>query len=265
MNNGVEMPMLGVGTYMMGSGGEARRSVAWAIEAGYRLIDTATLYANERDVGEAVRSSGVPRDELFVTTKLWNSDQGYTKAHAAFEMSFRLLDIGSIDLYLVHWPDERLRRESWKALEEILADGRARAIGVSNYNIEHLEEMKSYAKVWPAVNQVEFSPFLFQGELLDYCQGNGIVLQAYSPLTRGARLRDPVLTRISSKHGKTAAQVMIRWALQHGVSPIPKSSHRGRLQENADVFDFELDEDDMRALDSLGYFVRMDWDPTGQP
>jgi diketogulonate reductase-like aldo/keto reductase len=265
LNNGIEMPLLGLGTYTMRRGKETEDAVLWALEAGYRLIDTATLYENERSVGRAIKKSRVPREEVFVTTKLWNDDHGYKRALAAFHESLGRLGLEYIDLYLIHWPVERLRGDSWRALETLLADGKCRAIGVSNYMIRHLEKLLESSGTVPAVNQVEFSPFLFQRGLLDFCRESGIQLQAYSPLTRGRRLRDPALARIAERYGKTRAQVLIRWALQHGVVVIPKSSHRDRIRENAEVFNFSVSPDDMEWLDSRGEDLHTDWDPTDAP
>ena len=265
LNNGIEMPLLGLGTYMMRRGKETEDAVRWALEAGYRLIDTATLYENEHSVGRAIKKSRVPREEVFVTTKLWNDDHGYKRALAAFHESLGRLGLEYVDLYLIHWPVERLRGDSWRALETLLADGKCRAIGVSNYTIRHLERLLESSSTVPAVNQVEFSPFLFQRGLLDFCRESGIQLQAYSPLTRGRRLRDPALARIAERYGKTRAQVLIRWALQHGVVVIPKSSHRDRIRENAEVFNFSVLPDDMEWLDSRGEDLHTDWDPTDAP
>jgi diketogulonate reductase-like aldo/keto reductase len=265
LNNGVEMPALGLGTYMMRSGTETEKAVLWALDAGYRLIDTATLYENERSVGEAIKKSRVPREEVFVTTKLWNDDHGYKRAVEAFQESSGKLGLDYIDLYLIRWPVEGLRGESWGALEALLADGKCRAIGVSNYTVRHLEELIESSKTVPAVNQVEFSPYLFQSELLEYCRAKDIRLEAYSPLTRGARLSDPELIRMAERYGKTTAQVLVRWALQHEVVVIPKSSHKDRIRENAEVFDFSISPDDMDRLDSLDEDLHTDWDPAGAP
>ena len=265
LNNGIEMPLLGLGTYMMRRGKETEDAVLWALEAGYRLIDTAALYENERSVGEAIKKSRVPREAVFVTMKLWNDDHGYKRALAAFHESLGRLGLEYVDLYLIHWPVERLRGESWRALETLLADGKCRAIGVSNYMIRHLEELLESSGTVPAVNQVEFSPFLFQRDVLDFCRASGIQLEAYSPLTRGRRLGDPALARVAERYGKTPAQVLIRWALQHGVVVIPKSSNRERIIENAEVFDFSVSPDDMERLDSHDEDLHTDWDPTDAP
>lgn len=256
------MPVLGLGVYQSRPGKTTYDAVKTAIEIGYRHVDTAALYANEADVGRAIRDSGVARKDLFVTTKLWNDDHGYDEALAAFDRSFEELGLDYVDLYLIHWPVPRLRLESWKALREIRDSGRVRSIGVSNYTIRHLKELEDRLGDVPSVNQVEFSPFLYQRRLLEYCEQKGIVLQAYSPLTRGKRLKDERLVRVAEAHGKTPAQILIRWCLEKGLVPLPKSTHRERLVENADVFDFALTEADLAVLDSLNEDLHVSWDPT---
>jgi diketogulonate reductase-like aldo/keto reductase len=265
LNNGVEIPRLGLGVFRAAAGGEARRAVSWALEMGYRHIDTAMIYGNEGDVGEALRASGVPRGEVFITTKLWNGDHGYDAALRAFDGSLKRLRVDYLDLYLIHWPVEGRRGESWKALVKLLEEKRCRSIGVSNYTMRHLEELLKSSPVVPAVNQVELSPFLYQKELISFCQGRGIVVESYSPLTKGQRLGHPAIKSVASKYKKTPAQVMIRWALQHDLVVIPKSAKRERIEENAGVFDFEIAEADMKALDALDEGLRTSWDPTGVP
>ena len=271
LNNGVAMPMFGLGVYQAGSGQGTIRAVRWALEAGYRHIDTAKLYGNEVEVGKAVRQSGVPREEVFITTKLWNSDHGFDQALRAFDESLRKLDLGYIDLYLIHWPISQQRDESWRALQTLLETDECRAIGVSNYTIAHLNELLSWADVVPAVNQVEFSPYLYQEELLAYCREHEIQLEAYSPLTKGRMLDDPPLVAVAEKygtcqgeagHGKSPAQILIRWALQHRVVVIPKSSNKEHIRANADVFDFEIAPEDMARLDELDRNLRVSWDPS---
>ena len=250
LNNGVEMPCLGLGTWLM-KPAQAHESVGWALEAGYRSVDTAKLYENETDVGRAVRESGIRREEIFVTTKLLDVDQGYKQAFKGFEESLGKLGLDYVDLYLIHFPVEGLRNESWRALTEILAGGKARAIGVSNYQVEHLEELIASSDVVPAVDQVMVNPYMYPIELHDYCREHGIVLEGYSPLTHGARLNDPVLAEIGAQYGKTPAQVLIRWALDKEVPVIPKSVHRQRIVENTDIFDFDLNAIDKAQLDVL--------------
>jgi diketogulonate reductase-like aldo/keto reductase len=265
LRNGVAMPVLGLGVWQSAPGEETHRAVAEALKAGYRHVDTARAYRNEGDVGAAVRESGIPRAEVFVTTKLWNADHGYDKALRAIDRSLESLGMEQVDLYLVHWPVEGLRRDTWRAMEKILADGKARAVGVSNYTIRHLDELLGGAKVAPMVNQVEFNPFLFQRELLAHCRKHGIQLEAYGPLVRAHKMEHPVLQRIARKHGKTPAQVLLRWGIQHDLVVIPKSVRPERIRENADLFGFALDEEDVAALDGLNEGYRTSWDPTGVP
>ena len=259
------MPWLGLGTWQLRSGRIAERAVRSALDIGYRLIDTAKLYGNEADVGRAIRGSGIPRDEIFVTTKLWNSDHGYDRAMKAFHRSLDSLGLGYVDLYLIHWPESGARAETWRALERICKEGTAKAIGVSNYTVRHLAEMDTYASIPPAVNQVEFSPFLFQRDLLEDCRKRGIQLEAYSPLTKGHRLSDPRLLELASKYRKTPAQILLRWCLEHQVVAIPKSEDRARQTEDADIFGFELNAEDMARLDRIGDSYRTSWDPTFVP
>jgi diketogulonate reductase-like aldo/keto reductase len=262
MNNDIEIPMLGLGTYLSESGSMVEKAIEYAIEAGYRHIDTAKFYFNEESVGNAVRNSSISRDEIFVTTKLWNSDHGYEQALKAFEGSLKRLDIEYIDLFLIHWPVEGLRNETWKALEKIYKEGQCKAIGVSNYTINHLKELLAECEIKPTVNQVEFHPFLFQKELMEYCKKNEIILEGYSPFAKGRRVDDPKLVPIAEKYNKTNAQIIIRWHLQHEVVVIPKSSQRHRIIENSEVYDFTISEEDMNYLDSFNENYRCTWDPT---
>ncbi len=256
------MPILGLGVYQIRSGRDTYQAVLTALEVGYRHIDTASYYDNEEDVGRAVRDSDVPREEIFITTKLWNSDHGYDAALRAFDASLRRLNMDYLDLYLIHFPLTNLRKESWRALEKILKSGRTRAIGVSNYTERHLQELLSQSAIVPAVNQVEFSPFLHQRGLLEFCRARRIQLTAYAPLTEGHRLNDPRITAVAKKHGRTNAQVMLRWAFQHEVAVIPKSRHADRITENARLFDFELATEDISMLNRLHDGFRCCWDPT---
>ncbi len=265
LNNGIEIPRFGLGVFRTAAGKEAKQAVLHALKAGYRHIDTAKIYGNEKDVGEAIRESGIPRKDIFVTTKLWNGDQGYDAAMKAFEKSLSLLGLDVLDLYLIHWPVQHLRKDSWRALVEIQKQKRCRAIGVSNYTVRHLKELMSDSSVVPAVNQVELSPFLTQPELVRFCAEQGIGVEAYSPLTKGLKLSHPVIVRIAGQHRKTPAQVMIRWALQRDFIVIPKSSNPARIEENAAVFDFELSPSEMATLDGLNENLRTSWDPTDAP
>jgi methylglyoxal/glyoxal reductase len=261
LNNGVEIPWVGLGVFQSEPGKTTQQAVEWALEIGYRHVDTAALYGNEESVGRGLEASGLPRDEVFVTTKVWNTDQGYDKALAAFDTSMKKLQLDVVDLYLIHWPMNGTRLETWKALEKLYQDGRVRAIGVSNFLVHHLEELAENSGIVPAVNQVEFHPFLLQKDLLDYDHEHGIRHEAWSPLTRAKLWDDPVIDEIASKHGKSRAQVLLRWDLQHGVVTIPKSVHRERIEENAKLFDFELDDGDMKKLDGLDRGERIGPDP----
>ncbi len=248
---GVAMPRLGFGTYKSAPGREARTSVEAALELGYRLIDTAALYQNEADVGQVLRESGIPRHELFVTTKVWDSDQGYHSTLEAFEKSITKLGFDYVDLYLVHWPNPRKGPDTWRAMEEIHASGRTRAIGVCNHLPHHLEAMLKLANVPPAVDQVEFHPRLQQPDLQRFCAQHGITQEAWAPIMRGGVFHIPEILEIATRHGKSAAQVTLRWILQKGVVAIPKSVHRDRIAENADVFDFTLSAEEMAVMDAL--------------
>jgi len=265
LNNGVDIPLLGLGVYQSPPGKTTQDAVRHALKCGYRLVDTARVYGNERDVGVAIRESGLSREEVFVTTKLWNSDHGYDSTIRACGESLRRLGLKYLDLYLVHWPVSGVRNESWRGMEALLRDGKCRAIGVSNYTINHLSEMLASSNTIPTVNQVEFHPFLYQQKLLEYCRGHGIQLGAYSPLTRGERLNHPKVVEIAKKHERTPAQILIRWAVQHSVVAIPKSVRNERILENSRVFDFALSTKEMNALDSLNEDFRTCWDPSSLP
>lgn len=261
LNNGVEIPRLGLGVFKSPPGKETEQAVRWALEIGYRHIDTAAAYNNEADVGKALRAGGVPREKLFITTKVWNADQGYDSTLRAFDASRKKLGIDTLDLYLVHWPVKGKYKDTWRALEKLYADGRVRAIGVSNFLVHHLEDLLASADVVPAVNQVEFHPFLLQKPLLEFDRANGIRHEAWSPLTRGQMLQHELISGIARKHSRSNAQVLLRWDLQLGVVTIPKSVHRERILENSRVFDFELEEQDMARLESLDAGRRIGPDP----
>jgi methylglyoxal/glyoxal reductase len=251
LNNGVEIPYLGLGVYQSPPGEITLRAVRYALKIGYRQIDTAELYGNEKDVGRALRESGIRREDVFITTKVWNSHQGYDSTLYACEGSLGRLCLSYVDLYLIHWPVQGLGDETWRAMIKLLHQGKTRAIGVSNYSIRELNELLDKSDIVPAVNQVEFHPFLYQEELLRFCKNNKIQLEAYSPLTRGKRLNHPNILELAKKYNKTPAQVLIRWSLQHNVVVIPKSIHEARIKENSQVFDFQLEPKDMKLLDSL--------------
>ncbi len=260
LNNGVRMPVLGLGTYLM-EPERARRSVLDALSLGYRHIDTASFYGNEREVGEAIRESGIDRDEVFVTTKVWNDDHGHYRAKEAFRRSLSLLGMDHVDLYLIHWPMPG-RLETWKALESIYEEGGARAIGVSNFMPRHLDELLERGSIAPAIDQVEMHPFLQRNDVLDRCRRSGIAVEAYSPLARGRHLDDRTLAAVASRNGRTPAQVMIRWCLQRGVAAIPKTTSRERMKENLESLDFVLPPEDMATLDKLERNSRTTtWDP----
>jgi methylglyoxal/glyoxal reductase len=252
LNNGIEIPRLGLGVYQSPPGEITLRAVRYALKIGYRHIDTAELYGNEMDVGRAVQESGIRRDDIFITTKVWNSHQGYDSTLYACEGSLRRLGLSYVDLYLIHWPVQGLGDETWKAMTKLLHQGKARAIGVSNYSIRELNELLDKSDVVvPAVNQVEFHPFLYQEELLRFCKNNKIQLEAYSPLTRGKRLNHPNILELAKKYNKTPSQILIRLSLQHDIIVIPKSIHEARIKENSQVFDFQLEPNDMKLLNSL--------------
>lgn len=248
---GVHMPRLGLGTYKAGEGPDVEGAIAQALALGYRLVDTAAVYENESGVGRALLSGNVPREEVFVTTKLWNSDQGYESALRAFDTSLGRLGLDYVDLYLIHWPWLERMRDTWRAMEQILTSGRARAIGVCNFLPHHLAELAEFATTLPAVNQCEFHPRLQQPDLLAACAARGIALQAWAPLMRGRVNLIPELVSIASRHDKTPAQVSIRWILQKGLVTIPKSIHPARIAENCDVYDFELSSEEMSVIDAL--------------
>jgi diketogulonate reductase-like aldo/keto reductase len=259
---GVRMPLLGLGTYKSAPGDETGRAVLTALEVGYRSIDTASLYGNEESVGAAVRASGIPRAEIFVATKVWNDDQGYSETLRAFERSLRKLDLDYVDLYLVHWHIPQLSHQTWRAMEYLLAhDGRVRAIGVCNHLAHHLEALLHDASVAPAVNQVEFHVRLQQPELQRFCAANRIRLEAWAPLMRGGVAGIDEVTRIATQRRKTPAQIALRWLLQKGVVAIPKSVHAERIRENGDIFDFDLEAEEMSTLDSLDAGQRLGPDP----
>lgn len=254
LNTGKSIPRIGFGTWQILPNGVAKQAVAVALKAGYRLIDTAKLYGNETGVGEAIRESGIPREEIFVTTKLWNDDQGHDSTLEAFDASLNRLGLDYIDLYLIHWPATPERHDSWEALTELYKGGRARNVGVSNYTIHHLQELlENTTDVLPAVNQIEFHPFVYEEQrpIVEFCQQHDIIVEAYSPLAHGGRVNDPSVQAIAGRLGKTNAQVLLRWAIQHDTVPLPRSTNPEHIAENLQVFDFELTLEDMHALNSL--------------
>lgn len=251
LNNGIEMPLFGLGVFRTEVGNETENAVRWALEAGYRAVDTAALYKNEAEVGRIVRSGIVPREQVFVTSKVWVDDLSYEGTKRAFDTSMERLGLDYVDLYLIHWPVNDWQG-AWRALEEIYQSGdRVRAIGVSNFLEHHLEDLLKIANVQPAANQVEFHPYLQQPSLQQFCRDHQIVLTAWAPMMKG-RVQDiPTLIRIGEKYGKTAVQVTLRWMLQIGVITIPKSARKERIVSNADLYDFELSDEDIEAITAL--------------
>jgi len=262
LNNSEKIPLFGLGTYLNDNGKRAIDTILYALEIGYRHIDTAAMYENEKEVGEAVHQSGIPREEIFITTKLWNSDHGYQNAINAFHKSLDKLKLNYIDLYLIHWPVESLRVESWRALEKLYNDGLCKSIGISNYMERHIAELLYNSEITPVINQVEFSPFLYLKDLQNYCESKKIGLESYSPLTKGYKLNDSRLIEIANQYNKSTSQMLIRWCLQKGVICIPKSSQKKHIKENADVFDFIISKEDVSELDNLNINYRSTWDPT---
>lgn len=260
LHNGVNMPWFGLGVWKTKDGQEVEQAIHYALQAGYRHIDTAALYGNETGVGRAVQAGGIKREDLFITTKVWNSEQGYDSTLRAFESSMEKLNMAYVDLYLIHWPVKGKYKETWKALESLYADGRVRAIGVSNFQTHHLEDLLASAKIVPMVNQVEYHPLLSQVELLAYCESHQIQLEAWSPLMQG-HLDIPVLAELASKYQKTPAQIVLRWDLQNQVITIPKSIRESRIIENAQIFDFELTAEDMEQINQLNQNKRFGADP----
>ncbi|BCG58678.1 aldo/keto reductase [Paenibacillus sp. URB8-2] len=250
LNNGVAMPYFGLGTYKA-EGDAVEKAVTAALELGYRAIDTASLYGNEHEVGRAIRTSGLKREDVFVTTKIWNDDQGYDRALAAFEKSREALGLDVIDLYLIHWPGVNKYKETWRALERLHEEGSVRAIGVSNFQIHHLESLMKDSNTVPAVNQVELHPRLRQRQLHDFCLLNNIQIEAWAPLMKGQLQDNGTLASIARMHGKSVSQVILRWELQHDIVTIPKSITPSRIKENSEIFDFNLSQEEMNAIDTL--------------
>ncbi|MBP1996008.1 aldo/keto reductase [Paenibacillus eucommiae] len=261
LNNGVEMPWLGLGVWKAEDGSEVISSVKDAVAAGYRSIDTAAVYANESGVGQGIRECGVPREELFITTKLWNEKQGYESTLKAFDESMEKLGLDYLDLYLIHWPGKDKYKETWRAFTKLYEEGRVRAIGVSNFQIHHLEDLMADSSIVPAVNQVEYHPKLTQRPLIDFCKKHGIQVEAWSPLMQGKLLDHPELKELAAKHGKSVTQIILRWDLQNGVVTIPKSVKKHRIVENANIFDFSLAAEDMAVIDALNEDSRVGSDP----
>ena len=265
LNNGVKMPWLGLGVFKVEEGPELVNAVKTAIKHGYRSIDTAAIYGNEEGVGngiqEGLKEAGILREDLFVTSKVWNEDLGYESTLAAYETSLKKLGLDYLDLYLIHWPVEGKYKDAWRALETLYKEGRVKAIGVSNFQVHHLEDLMKDAEIKPVINQVELHPRLTQKELKAFCQDNNIQLEAWSPLMQGQLLDNEVLKEIAAKHNKSVAQVIVRWDLQNGVMTIPKSTKEHRIVENVDLFDFELTQEELEVIDGLNQNHRVGPDP----
>lgn len=265
LNTDLTIPNIGFGTWEITPDASAEAAVSNALKAGYRLIDTARIYGNERGVGEAISKSLLQREQLFVATKLWNDDQGYDRSFKAFDKSLEKLKLDYLDLYLIHWPATSKRHESWRALEELHKSGRAKAIGVCNYTVEHLQDLLERSRTVPAINQVEFHPFIFkqQKPLLDFCQEQGIQLEAYSPLSRISNEKHEPIEQLAKDYDKSPQQLILRWCLQHGTLPLPRSVTPAHIKSNLDIYDFEISEEDMSILNSLSDGERVTWDPEG--
>ncbi|MDG4657824.1 aldo/keto reductase [Ectobacillus antri] len=265
LHNGVKMPWFGLGLFKVEEGAELVNAIKHAIKHGYRSIDTAAIYQNEQGVGQGIREvleeTGLSREELFITSKVWNADLGYESTLAAYEESLNKLGLEYLDLYLVHWPVAGKYKDAWRALETLYKEGRVKAIGVSNFQIHHLQDIMKDAEIKPMVNQVEYHPRLTQKELQTFCQEHGIQLEAWSPLMQGQLLDNETLQSIANKHNKSIAQIILRWDLQNGVVTIPKSTKEQRIVENASIFDFELSKDEMKQIDSLNENHRIGPDP----
>lgn len=268
LKNGLDIPVVGFGTWKTPDGDDAYNSVSEALKAGYRHIDTAAVYGNEESVGKAIKDSGLSREDVFVTSKVWNTERGYDKTIAAYEASLEKLGMDYLDLYLIHWPAiekqnddwEELNKESWRALMDLYKDGKVKSIGVSNFQKKHMEALKD-AEILPMVNQIEFHPGWLQEETRALCKELGILVEAYSPNGNGKLLNDDTLLKIAEKYGKSVAQICIRWTLQHGTLPLPKSVTPEYIKENTEVFDFEISDEDMQTIDEMEYLVGVPTDP----
>ena len=250
LSNGVKIPSIGFGTYKSGDDEETAKIIKNALNLGYKMIDTASFYNNEVGIGNGIKESGIDRKDIFIVTKLWNDDHGYDNTIEAFNKSLNNLQVDYIDLYLIHWPN-KLIAETWRAFEHLYETGKVKAIGVCNFKVEHLEELKKTAKIMPMVNQVEIHPFSTKNNIINYCKDNNIKVVAWSPISRGRVLSNDLMIDLSQKYKKSIVQIVLRWHMQKGVIPIPKSSNENRIKENIDIFDFEISSEDMKAIDSL--------------
>lgn len=263
LHNGVKMPVLGLGLYGIEHESQVKSAIHWALEAGYRGFDTASIYNNESGVGKAIKESHIPRKDIFVTTKVWNREQGYSKTLYAFEQSLERLGLDYIDLYLIHWPVEMKYMDTWQALEHLYQSGKVKAIGVSNFLVSHLKALMKETDIVPMVNQIEYHPYLQSPELLHFCKDNLIQVQAWSPLIRGKVNEIPELIKLAEKYHKTPVQVALKWEIQKGVAVIPKSVKKDRINSNVALFDFSLSEEDIKAIDSIDKNYRIGPDPAG--
>ncbi len=262
LNSGNDLPVVGFGLWQVKNEQECKEAVRLALETGYRHFDTAQIYGNEAYLGEALKVAGTPREELFITTKIWNENQPSARLSASFDQSLKNLQTDYVDLLLLHFPVTGTRQQAWHELEKIAKAGRAKAIGVSNYTVRHLEELLADCEIKPAVNQVELHVYLQQPELVEFCKQHDIVIEAYSPLAHGYGLDNPVLAELGQKYGKSPAQIMLRWCIDLGTVPLPKSVHEDRIKSNIDLFDFQLTDEDMASLAKLDKNHRTCWDPT---
>lgn len=261
LDNGVDIPILGFGTYQSKAGNETQNAVRLALDYGYRHIDTAAIYGNENDVAKAIQDSKVDLNDLFITTKVWNADQGYDNTLKALDQSLLKLNMDYVDMYLVHWPQPGLRLDTWKAMMTIYEQGKARAIGISNYTEKHIDELLIDSPIVPGVNQIEMTPYLYQKELAEHCLKNRIQIESYSPLTQGKKINEPRLVALANKYGKTAGQMLIRWSIEHNFIVLPKSTNAERIKENAEVFDFSITKEDLDFMDSWDENFRVSWNP----
>ncbi|MEI0798396.1 aldo/keto reductase [Brachyspira intermedia] len=262
-NNGIEMPILGLGLYKITDKKEVENAVKWAIEAGYRKFDTAQFYDNEKELGEAIRKTGIKREEIFITTKIWNTKQGYNSARKSFEESLEKLNMDYVDLVLIHWPGQKKERylDTYRALENICQSKKAKSIGLSNFEINHLKDIFAHCNIAPVINQIERHPNLQRNELIEFCKNHNIIAEAWSPLARGKLFNDKTIIDIANKYNKTPSQIILRWNIENNISVIPKSATKERIEENTNVFDFKLDKNDIEKINSLENGFRVGPDP----